>query len=220
MKYITRYRLIIYVLLIVFTSIIVLFRFFDYDKNKYIEIKRKKIVDEKTPVANNTPTIDFESLRNKYNNKDIKGAIRISDENFEEIVFQGSDNNYYLEHDYRGKNNKGEIFIDYSLDIDNSKIKVLYGEGSPKTNIIKKYFNDEYYKSHKYLELETDKSIYKYEVLCVYKGNIDYKKFDMDIIIKSAIYTYNIEYDDNSEYLIFETKIDNSIISVIAKKVN
>lgn len=220
MKYITKYRLIVYVLLIVFTSIIVIFRFFDYDKNKYIEIKRKKIVDEKTPVANNTPTIDFESLRIKYNNKDIKGAIRISDENFEEIVFQGKDNDYYLEHDYRGKSNKGEIFIDYSQDIDNSKVKMIYGEGSPKSNVLKKYYNDEYYKSHKYIELETDKSIYKYEVLCVYKGLIDYKNFDIESIIKSSLYIYNIEYEDNSEYLVFETKIDKNVISIVSKKVN
>ena len=220
MKYITKYRLIVYVLLIVFTSIIVIFRFFDYDKNKYIEIKRKKIVDEKTPVANNTPTIDFESLRNKYNNKDIKGAIRISDENFEEIVFQGKDNNYYLEYDYRGKKGKGEIFIDYNLDINYSRVKKIYGEGSPKTSIFKKYYNDEYYKLHKYLELETDKSIYKYEVLCVYKGYVDYKNFDIEKIIKNSTYIYNIEYEDNSEYLIFETKIDGNIISIISKKVN
>lgn len=220
MKYITKYRLIVYVLLIVFTSIIVIFRFFDYDKNKYIEIKRKKIVDEKTPIANNTPTIDFESLRTKYNNKDIKGAIRISDENFEEIVFQGADNNYYLGHDYRGKNNKGEIFIDYNLDIDNSKVKILYGEGSPRTRVLKNFFSDEYYKSHKYLELETEKLIYKYEILCVYNGHIDYNNFNMDTLIKDSIYIYNIEYEDNSEYLVFETKIENSIVSIISKKVN
>ena len=220
MKYITKYRLIVYVLLIVFTSIIVIFRFYDYDKNKYIEIKRKKIVDEKTPIANNTPTIDFETLRNKYNNKDIKGAIRISDENFEEIVFQGSDNNYYLEHDYRGKKDKGEIFIDYSQNIDNSKVKIIYGEGSSKTAILKKFYSDEYYKAHKYLELETDKLIYRYEILCVYNGHVDYNKFNIENIVKDSPYIYNIEYGENSEYLVFETKIDKNIISIISMKVN
>ena len=220
MKYITKYRLIVYILLIIFTSIIILLRFYDYDKNKYIEIQRKDIVDEQVPLANNLPTIDFEVLRNKYNNKDIKGAIRISDDNFEEIVFQGNDNEYYLEHDYRGKNNKGEIFIDYQLNIDTSKVKFLYGEGSPKTNIIKNYFYDEYYKNHKYLELETDKVIYKYEILCVYEGDLNYKEFDMEKIINDSLYIYNIEYNEEDEFLVFQTKINGNIISLISKKVN
>ena len=53
----------------------------------------------------------MDALRKKYHNNDIKGAIRITDEKFEEIVFQTDDNKYYLTHDYRGKKNSGEIFI-------------------------------------------------------------------------------------------------------------
>ena len=85
---------------------------------------------------------------------------------------------------------------------------------------MKKFYSDEYYKAHKYLELETDKLIYRYEILCVYNGHVDYNKFNIENIVKDSPYIYNIEYGENSEYLVFETKIDKNIISIISMKVN
>ena len=219
MKIIEKYHVIIYILLVMCASIIILYKVSGYGKEKSIVIDRKNIVDEQVPTKDNLPTIDFEKLRKKYNNKDIKGAIRINGDKFEQIVFQTSNNTYYLTHNYNKKKTNGEIFLDKSQDIDTSKIKKLYGAGSKSSNVFKNYYNDLYYRNHKYLELETDKQIYVYEVLLVYSGDIDCDDFDINRLIKNSLYTYNLDFDENNEYLIIETLIDNKEISIVSKKV-
>ena len=219
MKIIEKYHVIIYILLVMCASIIILYKVSGYGKEKSIVIDRKNIVDEQVPTKDNLPTIDFEKLRKKYNNKDIKGAIRINGDKFEQIVFQTSNNTYYLTHNYNKKKTNGEIFLDKSQDIDTSKIKKLYGTGSKSSNVFKNYYNDLYYRNHKYLELETDKQIYVYEVLLVYSGDIDCDDFDINRLIKNSLYTYNLDFDENNEYLIIETLIDNKEISIVSKKV-
>ena len=219
MKIIKKYHIIIYIFLIMCASIIILCKLSDYRKSKSIVIERKNIVDEQVPTKDNLPTIDFDKIRKKYNNKDIKGAIRISGESFEKIVFQTDNNTYYLTHNYNKKKSGGEIFLDKDLNIDKSKIKVLYGNGSKDSLIFKNYYDEQYYNKHKYLELETDKEIYKYEVLLIYSGKIDYKKFDVNSIIKDSLYTYNLDFSEDNEFLIIETIIDNKEISLVSKKV-
>lgn len=220
MEYIRKYRFIVYTVLILSAVIIILVNINDKKKTKDILIQRKPVIEQEVPTANNLPTIDFDALRKKYHNNDIKGAIRIIDDNFEEIVFQRDDNKYYLNHNYRGKKTNGEIFIDYRQNIDKSELKIIFGEGKKETSILKKYNNVEYYNKHKYIELETDKAIYKYEVLTVYDESIDFNKFELDEIISNSKYKYNLNYTKDDEILIFNTKIDNKILNIISKKVN
>lgn len=220
MEYIKKYRFIIYLILIISAVVIILVNINDKKKTKDILIQRKPIIEQEVPTANNLPTIDFDSLRKKYHNNDIKGAIRITDEKFEEIVFQNDDNKYYLTHDYRGKKTGGEIFINYKQNIDTSELKIIYGEGKKSTKIFKNFYDVEYYNNHKYLELETDKAIYKYEILTLYEDNIDYEKFDIEEITSKSKYKYDLNYNTEDEFLIFQTKIDGKIISIITKKVN
>jgi SrtB family sortase len=220
MEYIKKYRFIVFAVLIISAVAIIIVNINEKRKTKDILIQRKPVIEQEVPTANNLPTIDFDALRKKYHNNDIKGAIRISDEKFEEIVFQTDDNKYYLTHNYRGKKTNGEIFIDYKQNIDKSELKIVYGDGKKETSILKKYNNYEYYNKHKYIELETDKAIYKYEVLTVYEGNIDFDKLDMEDTISNSKYKYNLNYTKEDEYLIFRTKVDNTIINIISKKVN
>ena len=220
MKTIKKYHVIIYIALIICTLIAIFINVLNYKKSKSIEIIRKPIVNEKTPVKDNIPTIDFEKLRKKYNNKDIKGAIRINNESFEEIIFQTNNNTYYLNHNYRKKKGSGEIFLDSKLDIDNSKIKIIYGSASKKSTIFKKYFDEQYYINHKYIELETEKLIYKYEVMLVYSGNLSYEVFNSQKVLNNSLYTYNVDFSDNDEFLIYSTVIDNKQISIVCKKVS
>lgn len=218
MKFIKKYKIYIYILIVILLVGFISFKIYDYQRTKSIEIDRKQIVDEKMPTKDNLPTIDFDSIRKKYSN-DIVGALRISDEKFEEIVFQAKDNDYYLNHNYRGKSGSGEIFIDSKLDINSSKIKVLYGQGSNKMNLFEKYYDSEYYKKHKYLELETDKVVDKYEIVSLVEDEIDYKKFDSENIVKKSKYIYNVEFTDDDEFLIIEFNKGNKVVSIISKKV-
>lgn len=218
MNFIKKYKIYIYIFIIILVAGIIIFKIYDYQRPKSIEINRKQVVDEEVPTKNNLPTIDFESIRKKYS-KDIKGALRISDEKFEEIVFQGDDNEYYLNHNYRNKKGNGEIFIDCNLDIDSSKIKVLYAQGSSKMKIFENYYDSEYYKAHKYLELETDKEVYKYEVVALIEDEVNYKEFDSEELVKKAKYIYNVDFTNEDEFLIVKFSKNDKIVSILSRKV-
>ena len=220
MKYIKKYHFLIHILLIICAVVIIGLRLIDMRKPKSIEIERKSGMEEKVPVISDEPTIDFEKLRKKYNNKNIKGAIRINNSNFEEVVFQTKDNSYYLKHNYRGKKSNGEIFIDYRLDIDKSDIKVIYGEGTSLCNEFNNYYDKKYYEQHKFIELESDKSIYKYEVLSLIEKKVTHDNFNITNILEKSLYVYNDEVKDNKEYLIIVNKNNGKYYSIICKKVN
>lgn len=219
MKYIKKYHNVIHILLVICALVIIGLRIKDMRRPKSIEIERKSVVDEKVPTISDEPTIDFEKLRKKYNNKNIKGAIRIGSDKFEEVVFQTKDNTYYLKHNYRGKKTNGEIFIDYRLDIDKSDIKVIYAEGSSKGEIFENYYDKEYYEQNKIIEIETDKLVYKYEVVSLIEKKITHVDFNINDVIKNSLYVYNDNLEDVKEYLIVVNKKNNKYYSIICKKV-
>lgn len=218
MKILKKYHIYIYIFLVICAITIISIKLIDLKKTKAIEIERKEI-DDKTPISDTIPTIDFAKLRKKYKNSDIKAAIRIKNDSFEEIVFKTNNNYYYLNHNYLKKKGNGEIFIDYRLDLDNSKIKVLYASGSSKSKYFKRYYDEQYYTKHKYLELETEKIVYKYEVVSIYSKYISYKEFECKKILNDSLYTYNLDLDDNDEFLIINTTIDKKKIAIVSKKV-
>ncbi len=219
MEFIKKYRIICYLLFIILISIFITLNYLNNDKAKEIIIERKPIVDEQIPTKDDLPTIDFESIRNKYHNKDIKGALRITNEEFEAIVFQADDNDYYLTHSYDGKKANGELFLDYRLDIDTSKIKLIYGQGSNKSNIIEKYFQEDYYKKHKYLELETEKLIYKYEIIALYEGKVNIKNIDINNLVNNSRIVYSKEFTSENEFIIYQSTINKKVLSIIGKRV-
>ena len=86
-------------------------------------------------------------------------------------------------------------------------------------NLFEKYYDSEYYKKHKYLELETDKVVDKYEIVSLVEDEIDYKKFDSENIVKKSKYIYNVEFTNDDEFLIIEFNKGNKVVSIISKKV-
>ena len=220
MKYIKKYHTMIHILLIICALLIVGIKVDDLRKPKSVEIERKAGTEEKVPTISDEPTIDFEKLRKKYNNKNIKGAVRISNEDFEQIIFQTDNNSYYLNHNYRGKKTNGEIFIDYRLDIDKSNIKVIYGEGTSIAEIFNNYYNKNYYEQHKIIEVESDKSVYRYEVVLLIEKKITHNDFDINSILKNSLYVYNEDIDNINDYLVIVNKKNNKYYSIICKKVN
>lgn len=219
MEFIKKYRVIGYLLLIILISMFITMNYVNNKKAKEIIIERKAILDEQIPTKDDLPTIDFESIRKKYKNKDIKGALRIINEDFEAIVFQNDNNDYYLTHSYDGKKTNGELFLDYRLNIDTSNIKLIYGQGSSKSKIIEKYLQEDYYKNHKYIELETDKLIYKYEIISVYEGKLNINKMDINHLINNSRIVYNKEFTENGEFIIYQNTINNKVLSIIGKRV-
>ena len=219
MQILKRYRMIIYSILFICILILIGYNVFAYKKTKSIEIFRKKIVNEELPIKDNISTIDFDLLRKKYKNNDIVGAIRIKNENFERIVFNNKDNTYYMNHNFLKKKGSGEIFIENNASLDKSKIIILNTKGTNCNEYLKKYNDEQYYLNHKYIEIESYKYIYTYEVISLYSGNIDSDNIDYEDIFKKSITTYSLDLDEEDNILIINSIINNKEISIIAKKV-
>lgn len=198
MEFLKKFKPFAYILIIICVLGTIFINCVHNKKEKKIIIERKQIVDEDVPTRD-IPTIDFKAMRIKYNNNDIVGAIRISNSKFEEVIFKSKDNNnYYLSHNYQGKEStKGEFTLDYQVNLDNSKIKIIYSN-----NKLSDYLNYDYYQEHNYLEIETEKLIYKYNIVSIFQDKIDLnlkninQKYLNNLITKSK---YKIKQTINME---------------------
>lgn len=165
-------------IILLFVVLILFFIFFCFEKDKKTEI------EEEIPMVNDE--IDYQKELNKikkqYDNNDIVGILSIENTSFNEIVMQYIDNDYYLEHTVYHENNwRGQTFLDYRMDINNSKKLIIYGHNSNSYNlpfkIFENYYNSSYLNEHKYLYLQTDKGIKKYEIFSVYVEASDWGYF-------------------------------------------
>ncbi len=203
----------VYILLIFIIVFLIGYNLNGLNKEKEIHIIRKELVNE-IPTKEDLPTIDFASIRKKYKNNDIKGAIRIANSNFEEIVFQNKDNDYYLNHRYNKKKGSGEIFIDYRNNIDSSKIKIIYISGSKKNNVLLNYFESN--KCNSIIEIETEKKIYKYELVTFYDKKIDYNKINYEEFNENDLC---VKINSDDELLIINNVQEKKISNIVMKRV-
>lgn len=211
MKSIFKYM--IYIVLIFIIVFLVGYNVENLKNAKEIHIVRKKVVNE-IPTKEELPTIDFALIREKYKNNDIKGAIRIDNTNFEEIIFQGKNNEYYLTHRYNKKKSSGEIFIDYRNKIDSSKIKYLYISGSKKNNVLINYMETN--KCNSNIEIETEKSIYKYELVTIYYKNIEYNNIDYDMLNNESLC---MMINNGDDLLIINNTKGKKVTNIVMKRV-
>lgn len=209
----SKYKYIIYILLVVIFNFLLFYNFKELKKEKKIQIIRKEIINQE-PIKKELPTIDFVSIRKKYKNNDITAAIRIVNTKFEEIIFQGKDNKYYLNHSYNHKKGSGEIFVDYRNKIDEGNVKYLYISGFKKSNELINYFEKN--KCNSLIEVETDKKIYKYELVTIYNKKIVYNKIDYNNINSKSLCSSVKEED---ELLIINNEKGKKVTNIIMRKV-
>ena len=95
-----------------------------------------------------------ENLRKEYNNTDIKGVLSIDNSNYNTIVTQTTDNSFYLNRDAKkNKDGLGTPFIDYRIDLNNTKKILIFAHNSKYKEmpfkVLENYYDEEYYKEHK-----------------------------------------------------------------------
>lgn len=209
MKYIKLFFIILFILILLVISI-----YIKKDKiNLDVNINHDKVEVNFTKRINN--------LRQEYNNNDIIGILKIN-KVLEVPVLQTNDNDYYLNHTINNKESiYGAIFMDYRINVDNSKKILIYGHSSTSANIdfniLEKYYEKEYYDKHKYITLTTDKENKIYEIFSVYVETTDFSYMNISFIneenyydhisnlkIKS-LYDTDIELKKDDEILILQT---------------
>ncbi len=244
MKNTNKHYIIIILLVMLIVSILT---FYIY---KYNNTLKSKIINSNTIEVNyEINKIDYEEelnkVRNKYNNNDIVGILSNSDDTLNEIVMQSTDNDYYLEHTvYHESNWRGQTFLDYRNDINNSDKLIIYGHNSNYYNlpfkVLENYYNKSYYDENKYLYLQTNLNKYKYEIFSVYvevsdwdyynkmKFNTKDEYYNHILKLKNkSMYDTNVLVNEDDKILIIQTcstkkeysNYENKFLLIIAKRV-
>ncbi len=115
----------------------------------------------------------IDKAKSDYGNDDVVGIFEILNTDFIVPIMQSDDNDYYLNHDAYGKENfMGAIFLDYRNDINLDKKLLIFGHNSANVvmpfDILENYYEEDYYREHKYIEITTDLFKKKYEIFSVY----------------------------------------------------
>lgn len=244
MKNTNKHYIIIILLVMLIVSILT------FNIYKYNNTLKSKIINSNTIEVNyEINKIDYEEelnkVRNKYNNNDIVGILSNSDDTLNEIVMQSTDNDYYLEHTvYHESNWRGQTFLDYRNDINNSDKLIIYGHNSNYYNlpfkVLENYYNKSYYDENKYLYLQTNLSKYKYEIFSVYvevsdwdyynkmKFNTKDEYYNHILKLKNkSMYDTNVSVNEDDKILIIQTcstkkeysNYENKFLLIIAKRV-
>lgn len=202
----TNKHYIIIILLVMLIVSILTFNIYKYNNT----LKNKIINSNAIEVNHEINKINYEEelnkVRNKYNNNDIVGILSNSLDTLNEIVMQSTDNDYYLEHTvYHEYNWRGQTFLDYRNDINNSDKLIIYGHNSNYYNlpfkVLENYYNKSYYDENKYLYLQTDLNKYKYEIFSVYVEVSDWEYYNkMKFNTKNEYYNHILKLKNKSMY--------------------
>lgn len=107
-------------------------------------------------------------------NPDTIGWIKVPDTNIDYPIVQGTDNDFYLNHDFYGKESVGgAIYLDFESQGDFvGRNNILYGHNMKNGSMFKDvihYKDEEYFKEHQYFSIYTpDREIRLKAVACYY----------------------------------------------------
>ena len=186
---------------------------------------------------------EINKLKEYYNNDDVVGKIIIEGTDIEEAIMKTTDNNYYLSHDNYGKYQiHGSIYADYRTNLGDKKV-LIFGHSDPggkvPFNELEKYYDKNFYDSHQFITIVSEKGIDTYQIFSVYVETSDFTymnlKIDDDTYNKylrrykySSLYDTGVSIEDNDNIIILQTCSNSSIykdykrkfLLVIGKKIN
>ncbi len=142
------------------------------EENIINEVEEEKVEQETERM------LQVKSLQQE--NPDIVAWIEIENTKINYPVLQGTDNDYYLNHNYKKqKTQKGSIFLnkDYNWDIPSSNLQI-YGHNMKNGEMFQgllKYKSESYYKEHPTIRFTTAKEDAIYEIISVFPSRVYYQ---------------------------------------------
>ena len=113
-------------------------------------------------------------------NADIVGWLEIENTNINYPVLQGTDNSYYMTHNYKKEKSKnGSIFLnaDYNWNIPSNNL-LIYGHNLGNGMMFQellKYEKESFYQEHPVIRFTTAEEDAEYEIISVFKSRVYYK---------------------------------------------
>ena len=237
--------LIVFLCMLIYSSFKIVNYIIDSKKNNDVikDISKSIIVDENNDNIENDIEntskykIDFNALKEK--NSDVVGFLKVKGTDVENIVVKGSNNSYYLSHNFEKKSNSaGWIFADYRNKIDGTdKNIIIYGHNMRNNTMfgtLKKILNKEWQENteNRYIDFVTEKEESVYEVFSVYQieaedyyMKINFKNEEFNKYIenmkKRSIYNFDVDVQEDDSLLTLSTCANNNKYRVIlhAKKI-
>ena len=149
--------------------------------NSTLKEEKNKILNE---VPNQTSIEETERIlavkELKKENSDIVGWLEIENTNINYPVLQGTDNEYYMTHNYKKEKSKnGSIFLnnEYDWSIPSSNL-LIYGHNLNNGTMFQellKYADESFYIEHPIIHFTTTKEDAKYEIISVFKSRVYYQ---------------------------------------------
>lgn len=131
-----------------------------------------------------------------YTNPDVIGWLYIQDTAVNYPIVQGTDNVFYMDHNWRGQSYYGgSIFADWQCSLEQSDNALVYGHNLANGTMLHgiKYYKDkEWGEAHRYFEVATLTTRYLYEVMSV---NVIYGEAGADFTYWNCIDLTEEEYD-------------------------
>lgn len=172
-------------------------------------------------------------------NEDIVGWISIAGTTIDYPVVQHSDNDYYLNHNIEQKrSSRGAIFMDYrNEDALADTHTVIYGHHMKDDSMfgeLSKYKDENYYKEHTIITLDTLEQPTKWEIFSVYIYSPDHQFFQYEFeneqqysdylseIVASSMYSTDVEVTSEDQLLSLVTctyEVSDARFIVHAKRV-
>ena len=184
-----------------------LFYLYNSTKNRnvynelYEEIETNQITEE-ILITNNEFVEKVKELQKE--NTDVKGWIRIENTNINYPLLQTTNNDYYLDHNYKKeKSSYGSIFINSNSDLKNVNSNVIiYGHDMKDGQMFKdllKYEDKAFYEAHPIIKISTEEAEEEYQITSVFKSRIFYQH-EKNVFRYYRYYTFENENQYN-EYI-------------------
>lgn len=222
---------IVLIAVIIFSGIKIIEWIKSNKKNKDImsEIKENVVINNEMDSNNEEYKIDFAKLKQK--NSDAIAWIKVNGTDIDFPVVKGTDNSYYLTHNFdKEKNKAGWIFADYRNKFDGTdKNIIIYGHNMKNGSMfasLKDVIKEEWYnnENNKYIALITENENCKYQVFSVYQieteeyylqTNIsNFKEFVEEIKGRSKK-DFNVDIKETDSILTLSTCADNTKYRVV-----
>lgn len=222
---------IVLIAVIIFSGIKIIEWIKSNKKNKDIMsgIKENVVINNEMDSNNEEYKIDFAKLKQK--NSDAIAWIKVDGTDIDFPVVKGTDNSYYLTHNFdKEKNKAGWIFADYRNKFDGTdKNIIIYGHNMKNGSMfasLKDVIKEEWYnnENNKYIALITENENCKYQVFSVYQieteeyylqTNISNFKEFVEKIKGRSKKDFNVDIKETDSILTLSTCADNTKYRVV-----
>ena len=128
------------------------------------------------PVLEDMKQIDLEALRKV--NPQVVGWLRIPDTHIDYPIVQGEDNDFYLNHDWKGgKNSVGSIFMDHLSSPELADYNtIIYGHNMKDGSMfaqLRQYSSWDFYEERQHIYILTDAGCFRYDIFSSYLAELD-----------------------------------------------